>query len=643
MHARSVLWPTLAALGLTLAACSTDSITPKFPGIELPPFGDDDAGIDGSTDGVDCDGDEVGTEDSRTRYKEAAPAAGQTCMEETQTRTCLEDGTWSDWSGTYRVISCDEPGDAGGNTPEPCSEEGTSQSREMWDGVITQTDAGVEGECLKETQTRTCTGGVWGDWSGTYLFPQCPLTFDACDGQPHGTVQTQDRYAAATVQPDQECQKQTASRTCNDGTWSGWSGTAYTFETCEKLTKKSCDGQPDGTVRKQTLWETEEATQNTPCASQEQSSTCNDGTWSAWTAAGGAALFTKASCAPYGQKTCTNPDGGAPLAHGAKYTWKRYQTATVPSGQQCNLDSQVATCNNGVLDPYTGAFTFTSCTVLNPAACAADGGGTVPSGSTKTQTRWENARVAFNAQCVSEIQVSTCTDGTWGPFVGNHPAWTAAECKHNCDGGDHGATQSRTVYQDLEVAVPATCKSQDQQRTCSDGTWSVWSGSPSTYNKATCKAYCTVDAKKLYVGEFETRVRYGAAFPDAACAPQEQTHTCTATGMGNWTGTSTFLGCGQLPADNQSNVASCRWVTNNVPYCVQYKGAGAGTNVWDCVGTGRTWDTGRPCPVKAANNTAYGTCEYDAVTLHVTEVYYSVDAANKKTCDDAIGHDWTNL
>jgi|GEM_PF-3954838 len=644
MHAtRSLIWPTLVALGVTLVGCGDPKV--NIPGIPIISFGDgdgdtgDDGGIDGGD--VNCDGEYVGSEESRIRYKDDSPAPGEGCMVETQTRVCLGDGTWSDWSGTYGASECEAPdagGDAGGGDEGPC-EDGATESREMWDGVVTATDAGVEGECLKETQTRTCSGGSWGAWSGTYAFPQCPLLFDDCDGQPHGTVQSQDRYAAATVEPGQQCQKETQTRTCNDGTWSAWSGT-YGAETCAVLEHGSCDGQAHGTVQTQVRYAAEEAPKGGQCESQEQTRTCQDGTWSDWEADGEDMLFTKTSCVPYGQKSCVNPDGGS-LAHGAKYTWKRYQAASVPFDQTCKVDSQEVTCDDGVLPPYTGTYTFTSCAPENPVGCAADGGGTVANGSTKTQTRWQAARVAFNAECESESQVSTCTNGVWSAYVGTNQ-YTATECKHNCDGGDHGDTQSRTMYQASEVAVPATCKPQVQERTCSDGTWSTWTGS-TTYGQTSCRAYCTSSGAKVYEGESEKRVRYSAAFPTTACAPEEQTRTCSSAGMGNWVGSASFLGCGQLPADNQKNVASCRWVSNDVPYCVQYNGIGAGSNTWDCVGSGRTWEEGRPCAGRGGNNTAYGTCEYDVLTMHVTEYYYSVDPANKTSCDSSLAHDWTNL
>jgi hypothetical protein len=60
-----------------------------------------------STSCIDSNGKSVATggSETRTRYKEATPPAGQACLPELQTRTCAL-GTWSNWSGTYTAVSC---------------------------------------------------------------------------------------------------------------------------------------------------------------------------------------------------------------------------------------------------------------------------------------------------------------------------------------------------------------------------------------------------------------------------------------------------------------------------------------------------------------------------------------------------------
>src|SRR3954454_6709241 len=109
MHPTRLLYPTLVALGLMASACGTDPVKGAIP--KFPFFPTADAGHDADVEGVTCTGGkEVGDSEERTRYAAATVPAGETCKEEKQTRLCEEDGTWSDWSGTSKIFTCEVEG-----------------------------------------------------------------------------------------------------------------------------------------------------------------------------------------------------------------------------------------------------------------------------------------------------------------------------------------------------------------------------------------------------------------------------------------------------------------------------------------------------------------------------------------------------
>lgn len=597
---RPLYLPTLVALGLSVAACGTDPVKGLVPKFEFP-FPNVDAGTDAATDVTCSGGKEVGSTEERTRFEAASVPAGQTCAQETQSRTCEEDGTWSDWSGNFKIVACEVEADSS------CT-EGSTESRETWDGTVGETDAGLPVvECLKETQTRTCTGGTWGEWSGPLKFPECPQIFAACDGKPHLSEETRQRWGAATVNPGQTCAEETQRRTCNDGEWTNWSGT-FVEMSCTVLQFANCGNKPHLSTETRTMYEATEAAAGQACVSEEQTRTCNDGVWSDWEGEEDVP-FTKEFCDPAGQKRCAVPGGGT-VAHDAKHTYRFYPNATVPYPQTCVPDTQEVTCNNGTLPPYTGGATHPSCSQAAPAGCA-DGGTTKPHNSTKTQVRYENERVPHGSSCKSESQTSTCDNGTWSAYVGAGN-FQYSECKKHCEGGDHGATQTRTRYQDSSVAAGQVCVKQDQTRTCTDGTWGPgplaggWNGG-AIYDEDTCrvrKRDCSLpNNEKLFDGESLTRLRYKTAFPTTACEYKTQERLCTDGTLGNWTPANLdydLLACVKVPPA-ESGVSSCRYVVNNKPRCIEYdEPVGPLPGPYCEVTLGGTWDDTRGCPTAGA-------------------------------------------
>ncbi len=406
-----------------------------------------------------CEGLAHGQVLERTRFQSASVPFGQTCAQEKQTQTC-NDGTLGAWSGTYTFESCTvaPPADCVGG------EHGQTVERTRFQAA----SVGFGETCQSEVQTQTCNNGVWSDWTGSYGFGVCTVGAAAdCDGGVHGQVAERTRYQAATVAYGQSCQEETQTQTCNNGTWSAWTGT-FTFEGCMAAPPADCAGGTHGQTVERTRYLAAAAPSGGLCQQEVQSRSCTNGTWSNWT---GNYTFEDCSAA------C---DGGV---HGQTMERTRFSTATVPYGETCNQETQSQTCNDGTWSAWTGSFNFETCTVNPPADC--DGGA---HGQTAQRTRYQASVVPFGESCQAELQSQTCDNGSWGDWSGSYAfeGCTVAP-PANCDGVAHLGTETRTRYQAASVPNGNTCNDEVQTRACFNGTWGNWSGSY-TFTSCTVEA-----------------------------------------------------------------------------------------------------------------------------------------------------------
>jgi len=91
--------------------------------------------------------------------------------------------------------------------------------------------------CISETQKRSCTGGVYTAWSGTFSAESCELDpYNACGNVVHRGEEVRTRYAAPVAA---SCSKEEQSRTCDDGVFSDWSGT-FEAERCSVAFLGNC-------------------------------------------------------------------------------------------------------------------------------------------------------------------------------------------------------------------------------------------------------------------------------------------------------------------------------------------------------------------------------------------------------------------
>jgi len=80
-----------------------------------------------------------------------------------------------------------------------------------------------------------CTGELHGTWTPGGR---------ACDGNPHGSVETRMRFETQQVSAG-TCLGEEQMRVCLNGTWSNWNGT-YEYEACSVARPQQCTGAPLG-------------------------------------------------------------------------------------------------------------------------------------------------------------------------------------------------------------------------------------------------------------------------------------------------------------------------------------------------------------------------------------------------------------
>ena len=161
---------------------------------------------------ANCGGSPHGTTESRTMYSASSVNAPDTCVSETQTRTC-DNGNWGTWSGTFLNAECIVYAQCGTAT------HSSSETRTYYYSSSVNAPA----SCSEETQTRTCDNGNWGVWSGTYTHSSC-LVFSQCGSATHGSTESRTRYDTSSVNAPATCNEELQSRICNDGNWGSWSG-----------------------------------------------------------------------------------------------------------------------------------------------------------------------------------------------------------------------------------------------------------------------------------------------------------------------------------------------------------------------------------------------------------------------------------
>lgn len=303
-----------------------------------------------------CDGLPHGTEQTRARYREEHAGSTEACESETQTRSC-GDGQWTDWSGTFTAISCGPDG------PPSCGQvaQGTAESRIRY----AESEVPFGAECVAESQTRVCTTGGFGPWTGTYTAEACRAREPRdCDGLAHGATGYRWRYASARVNFDQLCELEVQSRTCNDGTLSAFSGT-FTETGCEVNPPASCGDTAHGASQRGTFYRDASVAYGDECVPVSSYRSCWNGTFGPWSSG----MFVHESC------TVAAPADCGSVAHGQAENRVVFESSTVAFGASCVSEEQSRICNNGGFNAWSGSYRAPSCVVLPDPCVDEDGDG----------------------------------------------------------------------------------------------------------------------------------------------------------------------------------------------------------------------------------------------------------------------------
>lgn len=401
----------------------------------------------------DCGNVGHGMNESRIMYRDADVPFGGACVSEVQTRTC-DNGSFSEYSGSYLFSSCSVRAPAScGNTPHGGLDRRTRfQSASVPFG----------GTCMSELQTRICNNGTFTNFSGTFTQASCVVQQAAsCGNLASGQTQSRTMYQTSTVPFGSTCVSETQTRTCVNGNFTSFSGT-FNFNSCSVSQPASCGSFSDGQTQSRTMFRTSSVPHGNTCESETQRRTCQNGMFSAYSG-----TFTNSSCIVLPPANCGN------VAHGDTDSRIMFQTATVPFGQTCQSEMQTRTCNNGQLSSFSGTFNQTSCSVDPAANC-----GNVAHNQTQSRTRYQAMIVPFGSTCTSERQSRTCNNGSFTNYSGSFQFDSCSvQPALNCGSIRHGQTETRTRYQSSSVTAPANCVSETQTRTCTNGSFSNFTGS----------------------------------------------------------------------------------------------------------------------------------------------------------------------
>jgi len=204
----------------------------------------------------------------------------------------------------------------------------------------------------------------------------------------------------------------------------------------------------------------------------------------------------------------------------------------------CTSEVQIKTCSSGTWSEWSGNYQYANCTNQALNNC-----GDTSSGQSETRTAYVASTVPAGSQCVSQTQTRTCNNGVWGNWSGTYTFLTCSVAAAlSCDGVAHNGTQSRSMYQTSTVPAGSQCVSQTQTRTCNNGVWGNWSG---TYTFLTCSVAAALSCDGVAHNGTQSRSMYQTSTVPAGsqCVSQTQTRTCNNGVWGNWSGTYSYASC----------------------------------------------------------------------------------------------------
>jgi hypothetical protein len=201
-------------------------------------------------------------------------AYASSCVSEKQLASC-QNGALGSWSGNFAFEQCSVlPPSSCGSTAHGAM---TMRTRYLSSTVP------YGSSCVSEQQSAVCNDGNLGAWSGSFLFDACSVGPAAsCDGVLHGLSEQRTMYADTSAPYGEACEKETQSRTCDDGFWTEWTG-SYVYESCAVVPPAACGGVAHGTVESQQRYADFSVPFGSSCVSEIQTRVCTNGSFSSWT------------------------------------------------------------------------------------------------------------------------------------------------------------------------------------------------------------------------------------------------------------------------------------------------------------------------------------------------------------------------
>ncbi|HVH45477.1 MAG TPA: hypothetical protein VM925_24155 [Labilithrix sp.] len=506
-------------------------------------------------------------------------------------RTC-NDGVWSEWS------ACEGQGACTPNATETCEAAGTRtcsgkcqwsqcEPKKTCDGPSSE----ACGNC--GTRTRSCDAkGQWSEWSACTDEGVCALNAtQAC-----GTGGTQTCTAAcawgactgqtctgASSEPCGNCGART--RSCNNGTWSEWSACGGEG-VCTPNATEACGSGGTRTCNASCSWnscvgQTCTGSSTQPCGNcGTQSRTCNNGTWSSWSACTGEGVCTFGdlrACGTNGTQGCDASCNWSTCFAGITCT--NVQRRWLPVDQICISEPPTVVTNGGTPAPVEGAN-------LQMMPDGADQEGAITTGARgityqqhgfmpflrvkdTNHTKYETEYPAGTAERDRSTGIVTFSYASTRLFSGSGDYGVPADCwravRTQCMGS--------TTLLGCEGSSFQSCGNcGTRTRTCSYGGWSnAWStctgegvcapGSTQTCGTngtQTCTASCQWDTCPGQTCE-------GPSTQTCNGGCGTQTRSCNGGVWSNWSPCSGT--CGGTVTDMAFGTASSCFVQNQQRYC----------------------------------------------------------------------------
>jgi hypothetical protein len=212
---------------------------------------------------------------------------------------------------------------------------------------------------------------------------------------------------------------------------------------------------------------------------------------------------------------------------GATQARLRYAVASAPSAAECQPETQYRTCQNGSWSAWSGSF--------QEASCLVNGCPALP----ETRIRFAQPTADYPSICLPEVQYRSCEAGVPGAWSGSFSYDNCVNVVKNCGATTHGQSETRVRFREAQVAFGKVCESQQQSRICINGELTPWGG---TYTQEACEVTAPAPCNGSSHGSTEKRVMFAQALvPNIGdCVSEEQTRSCFDGKWSSWSGTPSF-------------------------------------------------------------------------------------------------------